>query len=103
MGSRGWTAAPRRVLETLTGYFGFELGALWREGSVPVRLPRKDQPLIKWKGSKRRQATTILEHFPAQIDTYYEPFLGSGAVLYRLLSRWASRSSRSAAVTSVSP
>ena len=43
--------------------------------------------IIKWSGSKRAQAPQILDNFPKEIDTYYEPFLGSGAVLFELLSR----------------
>ena len=47
---------------------------------------RQDDVLIKWTGSKRVQAPTILEHFPKQINTYYEPFIGGGSLLYTLLS-----------------
>ena len=44
------------------------------------------QPVIKWSGSKRSQAEEIIKRFPREIDTYYEPFVGGGSVIKRLLS-----------------
>lgn len=43
------------------------------------------EPIIKWSGSKRSQASSILEYFPKEIDTYYEPFCGGCSLLRRLL------------------
>ena len=37
--------------------------------------------LLKWIGNKQRFAHTIASFFPAQFNTYREPFVGSGAVL----------------------
>lgn len=37
--------------------------------------------LLKWVGNKHRFAKEIVSYMPEQINTYYEPFLGSGAVL----------------------
>lgn len=37
--------------------------------------------LLKWIGNKQRFAPQIIAYFPATYGTYYEPFLGSGAVL----------------------
>ncbi len=37
--------------------------------------------LLKWVGNKQRVAHRIVSHFPADYATYYEPFVGSGAVL----------------------
>lgn len=44
----------------------------------------KIKPFIKWSGSKRSQSDEIISFFSTQINTYYEPFLGSGAVLGHL-------------------
>lgn len=41
-------------------------------------------PVIKWSGSKRSQAAEILKHTPEHYNTYYEPFVGGGAILYAL-------------------
>ncbi|RMA96909.1 DNA adenine methylase [Priestia megaterium] len=40
--------------------------------------------LLKWIGNKHRFANEIVEYMPERIDTYFEPFLGSGAVLATL-------------------
>jgi DNA adenine methylase len=37
--------------------------------------------LLKWVGNKQRFAHEIIQYFPDNFGTYYEPFLGSGAVL----------------------
>lgn len=44
------------------------------------------EPVVKWSGSKRSQADTILNYFPRSIDTYYEPFCGGCSVLRKLLA-----------------
>lgn len=43
------------------------------------------QPLLKWVGSKRKVAKEIISHFPSKFNNYYEPFVGSGAVLAELM------------------
>jgi DNA adenine methylase len=40
--------------------------------------------LLKWIGNKQRFAPEIVSHFPDQFGTYFEPFIGSGAVLATL-------------------
>lgn len=64
------------------------------------------QPLLKWVGNKRKVANKIISFFPDRFNDYYEPFLGSGAVLIELLEQknlllpikfnqtWASDSNR---------
>ncbi len=41
--------------------------------------------LLKWIGNKQRFAETIVSYMPNQFINYYEPFLGSGAVMAELL------------------
>lgn len=51
-----------------------------------IDVPTTFNPVIKWTGSKRNCAKEIVSHFPPEIDTYYEPFVGGGSVIRRLLS-----------------
>lgn len=44
---------------------------------------------MKWIGNKQRFAHEIVSNFPTNIGTYYEPFLGSGAVLATLAPKAA--------------
>lgn len=51
-----------------------------------LRLKPRDivKPLFKWPGGKRLLATKILNLFPTKFGTYYEPFVGGGAVFFAL-------------------
>lgn len=42
------------------------------------------QPIIKWVGGKRQLLPEINKYVPKKISTYYEPFIGGGAVLFDL-------------------
>lgn len=42
------------------------------------------KPFLPWPGNKSKIRLSILEHFPKSINTYHEPFLGSGAVFFAL-------------------
>src|SRR5271166_370024 len=43
--------------------------------------PRLNGGLLKWIGNKARSASEIVSAFPKGFGTYFEPFLGSAAVL----------------------
>ncbi len=41
-------------------------------------------PVVKWVGGKRQIIDEIMKYVPTNFSTYYEPFLGGGAVLFEL-------------------
>lgn len=41
-------------------------------------------PIVKWAGGKRQLLPEIRKYIPEKIGTYYEPFVGGGAVLFDL-------------------
>jgi DNA adenine methylase len=49
-----------------------------------VRRPDPSRPVLKWAGGKRHLLRQILDALPPRIDTYYEPFVGGGAVFFAL-------------------
>ena len=46
------------------------------------------QPFFKWVGGKRQIADIILDELPSEIENYYEPFVGAGAILFRVLQEY---------------
>lgn len=40
------------------------------------------QPFMKWAGGKRQLLPEIRKYIPKKFNTYYEPFIGAGAVLF---------------------
>ena len=45
------------------------------------------RPFLKWAGGKGRLLSQYEPFLPQRIDTYYEPFLGGGAVFFHLAGR----------------
>ena len=45
---------------------------------------RSLRPILKWVGGKRQLLGSIHPLIPQEFDTYYEPFVGGGAVLFDL-------------------
>jgi DNA adenine methylase len=54
------------------------------DGTPELRIQPFRMQLLKWIGNKQRFAHEIASYFPEQFRTYYEPFLGSGAVMAAL-------------------
>ncbi|MFT0533394.1 Dam family site-specific DNA-(adenine-N6)-methyltransferase [Castellaniella hirudinis] len=59
------------------------------EASVQPSLPPLKGQLLKWIGNKQKFATEIIYNFPKSFGTYFEPFVGSGAVLAKLAPKQA--------------
>ena len=51
---------------------------------ITVLVPK---PFVKWAGGKRQLLPILSQHIPKNFDTYFEPFLGGGAVLFHLISK----------------
>lgn len=46
------------------------------------------QPFLKWVGGKAQLLAQFDEFLPSQIDRYFEPFIGGGAVFFHLKHRF---------------
>ncbi len=44
----------------------------------------KGKPFVKWAGGKRQIIDKLLKYAPDEFNTYYEPFVGGGALLFEL-------------------
>ena len=44
----------------------------------------KGKPFVKWAGGKRQIIDKLKQYVPYEFNTYYEPFVGGGALLFEL-------------------
>lgn len=44
------------------------------------------KPFVKWAGGKRQLIPILNQNLPESFGTYYEPFLGGGALLFHILT-----------------
>jgi len=45
------------------------------------------KPLLKWVGGKRQLMPELLKYVPDKINTYFEPFIGGGALFWELANQ----------------
>jgi DNA adenine methylase len=57
---------------------------LYFEEAPHKNIQKFSTQLLKWVGNKQRFAHEIVGSFPSNFNRYYEPFLGSGAILSTL-------------------
>lgn len=63
---------------------------IFNEREILEKLPlsrwnRSPRPFLKWAGGKTQLLKDLEKFFPKQFSTYYEPFLGGGAVFFHLV------------------
>ena len=44
----------------------------------------KEKPFVKWAGEKRQIIDKLKQYIFNEFNTYYEPFVGGGALLFEL-------------------
>ena len=52
--------------------------------NLPALEKDSPRPFLKWAGGKSRLISQYHRYFPKDFNTYYEPFLGGGAVFFHL-------------------
>jgi DNA adenine methylase len=57
------------------------------EATQAVPWSRSPRPFVKWAGGKGQLLKRLEKYFPENFGTYYEPFLGGGAVFFHLVQR----------------
>jgi len=45
------------------------------------------KPFVKWAGGKRQLIPILNQHLPETFGTFFEPFLGGGAMLFHILTK----------------
>lgn len=60
-------------------------------------------PFLPWPGSKAKCAREIISEFPETFNTYFEPFLGSGAVFFKMNSLTSQRTFLEARLSDINP
>jgi len=63
-------------------YFNFYV--LRRVNRLDTTRDKLVQPFLKWAGGKRQLLSEIRKYIPNEMNSYYEPFVGAGAVLFDL-------------------
>ena len=50
-------------------------------------LSSEPRPFVKWAGGKRQLIPILNQHLPENFDSFFEPFLGGGAMLFNIIRK----------------
>jgi DNA adenine methylase len=64
--------------------------------SIDIQPDISPRPFLKWAGGKSKLIQQYIPYIPKEFNTYYEPFLGGGALFFHLLPK-------SAVLTDINP
>ncbi|ADO46036.1 DNA adenine methylase [Hydrogenobacter thermophilus TK-6] len=53
--------------------------------AVVLNQLKKPKPFVKWAGGKRQLINLLIDNLPIEYDTYIEPFIGGGALLFEIM------------------
>ena len=81
------TRTQLTLFDSSTHSLGASGGVQSAYGQPRLHVSPLRAQLLKWVGNKQRFARDIVSFFPSSFGTYFDPFLGSGAVLATLAPR----------------
>lgn len=79
---------PPKYHAPLSGDFDSVLSAIADENK-PIKQTLSAHPFLKWVGGKRSILPELLKRMPSNYHSYYEPFLGGGALYFAVQPEYA--------------
>jgi DNA adenine methylase len=74
---------PPRIIDPIQATFAEALAAIADE-QKPEQESTSTRPFLKWVGGKRSILDELQRRMPARYQTYREPFIGGGALFFRV-------------------